>query len=75
LPTACLAQRVFRFVDNGHRHSIGAAVPNAVNNPGTWVVGNACRGVDLHPGDVARAVDAMRAAAVRIIRSDQLDKR
>jgi nicotinamidase/pyrazinamidase len=35
----------------------------------TWLVEDACRGVELRPGDVARAIDEMRAAGVTIVRS------
>ena len=38
----------------------------------TWLVEDACRGVELHPGDVARAIDAMRAAGVRLVRGEQV---
>jgi len=36
----------------------------------TLVVEDACRGVELQPGDVARALGEMAAAGARIIRSD-----
>lgn len=36
----------------------------------TTVIENACRGINLHPGDVARALDDMRAAGVRVIQAD-----
>jgi nicotinamidase/pyrazinamidase len=35
----------------------------------TCVVADACRGVDLEPGDVERAIGEMRAAGVRILES------
>jgi nicotinamidase/pyrazinamidase len=35
----------------------------------TVVVEDACRGVELEPGDTDRALDEMRAAGVRIVRS------
>ncbi len=38
----------------------------------THVVEDACRGVNLNPGDSATALDQMRAAGVRVIYSDQL---
>ncbi len=34
------------------------------------LVEDACRGVDLRPGDVARAVEQVRAAGVRVTRAD-----
>ncbi|MDB5297016.1 MAG: isochorismatase hydrolase [Phycisphaerales bacterium] len=34
------------------------------------LIEDACRGVNLRPGDVAAAVEAMRAAGVAVIRSD-----
>jgi nicotinamidase/pyrazinamidase len=37
-----------------------------------FLVEDACRGVDLHPGDVAGAIDQMRAAGVKVIRSAQV---
>jgi nicotinamidase/pyrazinamidase len=36
----------------------------------TSVIEDACRGVELKPGDVAAAIEEMRAAGVRIVRSD-----
>jgi nicotinamidase/pyrazinamidase len=36
----------------------------------TVLVEDACRGVELAPGDCAAAVEAMRAAGVRIVRGD-----
>ena len=36
------------------------------------LVEDACRGVDLRPGDVAGAVDAMRRAGVRVVHSSSL---
>jgi nicotinamidase/pyrazinamidase len=36
------------------------------------LIEDACRGVELNPGDVARAIEAMRAAGVQITKSDQL---
>jgi len=41
----------------------------------TSVVIDACRGVDLEPGDVERAVDEMVSAGVRIIDSETLPQR
>ncbi|MGZ6125047.1 MAG: bifunctional nicotinamidase/pyrazinamidase [Myxococcales bacterium] len=38
----------------------------------TFLVEDGSRGVELRPGDVARAVDEMRAAGVRIVRSGEL---
>ena len=40
----------------------------------TYVVRDCCRGVDLHPGDVERAVDEMRTAGVGIVGSAELGK-
>jgi nicotinamidase/pyrazinamidase len=37
-----------------------------------WLIEDACRGVELHPGDVARAIEEMRAAGVKTIRSADL---
>lgn len=36
------------------------------------LIEDACRGVDLSPGDVARAVEEMRAAGVRVLNSRDL---
>jgi nicotinamidase/pyrazinamidase len=36
------------------------------------LVEDGCRAVDLHPGDGARALDELRAAGVRIVRSEAL---
>ena len=38
----------------------------------THVIEDGCRGIDLKPGDIARAFDAMRQAGVEIARSDEL---
>lgn len=38
----------------------------------TSVILDACRGLDLHPGDVQRAIDQMRAQGVRIVSSSEL---
>lgn len=40
----------------------------------THLIVDGCRGVDLRPGDVDRAIDEMRAAGVQIITSDQCAK-
>ena len=40
----------------------------------TLVVRDCCRGVDLNPGDVERALDEMRAAGVGIVDSAELGK-
>lgn len=37
-----------------------------------WLVLDACRGVELQPGDVEAAVAEMRAAGVRVVQSDEL---
>ncbi len=39
------------------------------------VVVDGCRGVDLHPGDAARALDAMQAAGARLITSQAIEGR
>jgi nicotinamidase/pyrazinamidase len=36
-----------------------------------YLIEDACRGVELNPGDVARAIDAMRAAGVHVIHSGE----
>lgn len=38
----------------------------------TYLVEDGCRGVERAPGDVARAVEEMRRAGVRIVRSDDV---
>jgi nicotinamidase/pyrazinamidase len=38
----------------------------------TYLIEDACRGVNLHPGDVQKALDALRAKGARIVRSAQL---
>lgn len=38
----------------------------------TWLIQDACRGVNLNPRDAERAIDEMRAAGVRVVRSDEL---
>ena len=38
----------------------------------TWLIEDACRGVDLEAGDSARAIAAMQAAGVKIISSREL---
>ncbi|HEY9722743.1 MAG TPA: bifunctional nicotinamidase/pyrazinamidase [Oscillatoriaceae cyanobacterium] len=38
----------------------------------TTVVEDACRGVELQPGDVAKALDALRAAGVKVVPSTAL---
>ncbi len=38
----------------------------------TFLVEDATRGVNLSPGDVERAVEAMRAAGVRVVRSEDV---
>jgi nicotinamidase/pyrazinamidase len=40
----------------------------------TWVIEDACRGVNLRPGDVAAALDQMRQAGVQLISSRLLRK-
>jgi len=39
----------------------------------TYLIADGCRGVELHTGDCAAAINAMRAAGVRIINSADLD--
>ncbi|MBI2825539.1 MAG: bifunctional nicotinamidase/pyrazinamidase [Planctomycetia bacterium] len=36
------------------------------------VIQDACRGIELHSGDVAAAIENMRAAGVRLVNSDEL---
>jgi len=36
------------------------------------VIEDGCRGVDLNPGDSAKAIEEMRMAGARIVRSDQI---
>ncbi|MGA2068490.1 MAG: bifunctional nicotinamidase/pyrazinamidase [Thermoguttaceae bacterium] len=38
----------------------------------TWLVEDACRGVNLRPGDAAKALDDMRAAGARLVHAAQL---
>jgi nicotinamidase/pyrazinamidase len=38
------------------------------------LIQDACRGVNLHPGDVDRAIQEIRNAGGRVIRSDDLEK-
>jgi len=38
----------------------------------TFLIADACRGVEVHPGDVERAIDAMREAGVVVVTSDTL---
>lgn len=38
----------------------------------TYLIEDACRGVNLRPGDAERAIDELRAAGVRVVRSDEL---
>ena len=38
----------------------------------TWLIEDACRGVDLQPGDSARAIAEMQAAGIKIISSREL---
>jgi nicotinamidase/pyrazinamidase len=40
----------------------------------TTVIEDACRGVELAPGDVAKALDELRAAGVRVATSDEVLK-
>jgi nicotinamidase/pyrazinamidase len=37
----------------------------------TFLVADACRGVDLHPGDVQRALTEMQRAGVRLVQSEE----
>lgn len=39
----------------------------------TFVIEDGCRGVELAPGDIARALDDMRAAGATVTTSDQVD--
>ncbi len=38
----------------------------------TYVIEDACRGVDLKPGDVSRAIDEMRQAGVHLVTAQQI---
>jgi nicotinamidase/pyrazinamidase len=38
----------------------------------TWLVEDACRGVNLQPGDVATAVDELRQAGVVVVRAQDV---
>ncbi|HVR42097.1 MAG TPA: bifunctional nicotinamidase/pyrazinamidase [Thermoanaerobaculia bacterium] len=38
----------------------------------TWVVRDGTRGVEVHPGDVDRAIEEMRRAGVQIVESDEV---
>ncbi len=38
----------------------------------TWLIAEACRGVNVEPSDVAKALDQMRGAGVRLITSEKL---
>jgi len=38
----------------------------------TWLIEDACRGVNLRSGDVERAIDEMRAAGVRVVRAGEV---
>jgi nicotinamidase/pyrazinamidase len=40
----------------------------------TFLVEDGCRGVELHPGDVANAIEEMRQAGVQIVQSGDLAK-
>ena len=39
----------------------------------TYLVEDACRGVDLQPGDVQQAIEEMRSKGVAVVHADQLD--
>jgi nicotinamidase/pyrazinamidase len=39
-----------------------------------FVIEDACRGIDLQPGDVAQAIELLRRSDVTILRSDQLNR-
>lgn len=38
----------------------------------TFVIEDACRGIDLHAGDVAASLDEMRRAGAKLIRTDEI---
>ncbi len=38
----------------------------------TWLIEDACRGIDREPGDVARAMEQMRGQGVQVVRSEEL---
>jgi len=40
----------------------------------TFLVEDACRGVELKPGDVTAAIDEMKAKCVSVVRSDEIAK-
>lgn len=40
----------------------------------TYVIEDACRGIDLVPGDVQRAIEEMKRAGVRMIRSGEVGR-
>ena len=40
----------------------------------TRLIEDASRGVELRPGDVARAIEAMKAAGVRVVRSEEIER-
>lgn len=39
----------------------------------TYLIEDACRGVNMHPSDSSKAVEAMRDAGVKIVQSTQVD--
>jgi nicotinamidase/pyrazinamidase len=39
-----------------------------------WLIEDACRGVNLKPGDSADAIAEMRSAGVRVVRSEDVEK-
>ncbi|HEV7221774.1 MAG TPA: bifunctional nicotinamidase/pyrazinamidase [Pirellulales bacterium] len=41
----------------------------------TWLIADACRGVNLKLGDAERAIEAMQAAGVKLVSSDALANR
>ena len=41
----------------------------------TYLIEDACRGVNLQPGDVQRAIEEMRAAGVTVIKADEITMR
>ncbi len=38
----------------------------------TYVIEDACRGIELHPGDVAKAIEEMKSAGVVIVTSEMI---
>jgi nicotinamidase/pyrazinamidase len=41
----------------------------------TWLIEDGCRGVNLNPGDVDKAIEEMKAAGVKLVQSNELEYR